>query len=110
MRKVTGSPRFNAIMLGELRVDRLGQGDTITMKFGYVDAETGQMFGMATLPGQPIMSSRTKELLSQLVAALEDDAAVVLFREATTTTQEEGAGIHHEPAGLADEAEEGNQI
>lgn len=111
MRKVNGHPKFDAINLGELHINRLGMGDGVEMKFAYMDSETHELYGVVTLPGQQLMSEESRECLSKLVASLEQDAARVVFPETNDAADSSTTkGGLHEPAGIADEPEEADQI
>ena len=111
MRKVSGPPKFDAVQLGELHVNRLGMGDQTEMKFAYANSETRELYGLITLPGQQLMSEESRECLSKLVASLEQDAARVVFPETTDAADSSTTkGGLHEPAGIADESEEADQI
>lgn len=111
MKEISGPPRFDHIQLGELHINRLGMGDQFEMKFAYMHKKTRQMFGLVTIPGQPLMSERSRELLSKLTASLEEDAAKVIFPETTDAVDSAAKeGGLHEPSGIADGPEEADQI
>jgi hypothetical protein len=111
MKKVSGAPKFDSIQLGELHLNRLGFGDQLELKFAYAKSDTRELYGQVTIPGQQLMSEPSRELLSKLVASLEEDAAKAVFPE-TTDADINGVekGGLHEPSGIADGPEEADQI
>lgn len=108
MIKVEGEPKFDAITLGDLTVNRVDQpGDKVTAKFAFVHSGSRQTLGWTVLEGMVLLSERSRELLSKLAESLERDAARVLYN---TDSQPKEEDHGNEPQGLADAVEEADQI
>lgn len=104
MKKFNGGPTFDSIQLGEMKIDLL-RGEE-AFKFAYHDAKTKTNFGFINLPSRGLMSKRSRELLQQLITSVEEDAAKALSKNQST----EEANYVNDPPGLADTAEEPDQI
>lgn len=105
MKHFNGGVVFDAIQLGEMKVDLLRGVESF--KFAYHDSKSKTNFGYCDLPARGLMSKRSRELLNQLVASIEEDAAKALSRDQTTT---EEMNDDRDPPGLADATEEPDQI
>lgn len=108
MFKPEGDPKFDAISLGELEVNRVDQlGDRVTAKFAFVRSSHRQTMGWTKLEGHIFLSQASQELLSKLVASMERDAGQFIYNQ--DNERKEGSD-GTEPKGLADGIEEAPQI
>lgn len=108
MIKINEKPRFDAITLGELHIDRMHQtGDMIRAKYALLNEQDRRTMGWSELSGAVLLSPESKKLLSDLVASLEKDASRILFHIDSTNEEKNNEYI---PPGLAGSEEDPDQI
>ena len=84
MKTVQGTPRINAVYIGEIQLDLLSYPDVhMSATVGYVDTGTGRRFGSFNKLGG--WSQKTLQALNTFIEALEEDAANDVFVEGSTS-------------------------
>ncbi|MCK4306544.1 MAG: hypothetical protein KAY24_20040 [Candidatus Eisenbacteria sp.] len=110
MKTVDADPRFDAVVLGELKISwmkAVGGVAALDAKFALANKKTKRTYAYADLQHPDLFSERTRKLVTELSKSLEKDAAIALFHE----SEERKEGIHEsEPAGLADDTENDQQL
>lgn len=85
MTKVEGSPKFDAVQLGEFQVELINRQDALIMaKFALAQAESGTRFG--AIHKNQGWSEETVRLFGELTASMERDMAADLFEGSSATT------------------------
>lgn len=80
-----GSPKFNAVQLGEFQVEIIGRADAaIIAKFALAHAGNGTRFG--SIHKNQGWSEETVRLFNELTSSMERDAAADLFEGQGATT------------------------
>lgn len=99
--------KINAVLISELQINRVNySGDRVIIKYALLNAQQKQIYGSATLENiKDAISATSKKLMSTLMKSLEADVAKLFSNEST----EEDVYVN-EPKGIADEAEEADQI
>lgn len=101
---ITGTPKFNAITLGNLEVNFLRRGEdgpAISVKAAFVNTETGSSHGWTTAGsghGGPVWSALVYEKLTALQEQLEQEVAQLHMLDVGATT----GGIQGEQVGLGE--------
>lgn len=84
MRTVHGTPRFDSVYLGEVKVELVNFPQVhMTVVAGYADSKTNQRYGSLTLLGG--WRPETLAKLGEFLDALEQDVASLVFEGVSTT-------------------------
>ncbi len=85
MKTVSGTPKINAVFLGEINIDLLSVPDVhMVASIGYVDTRTGRRFGSFQKIGG--WSPKTLAALNAFIEAMEEDAAADVFEGGEATS------------------------
>jgi hypothetical protein len=80
MKTVKGTPRFDSIFIGEVKLNLLAFPDVhVTATAGYMDSETGKTFGSTQFVSG--WSQTTLNKLNDLLDEMEQDIASQVFKE-----------------------------
>jgi hypothetical protein len=83
VKTVQGTPRFDSIFLGEVKLNLLAFPDIhMTATAGYIDSETGKTFGSTQFTTGWSQATLTK--LNELLDEMEQDVASQVFRDGST--------------------------
>jgi hypothetical protein len=83
VRTAQGSPKFDALFLGEVRLNVLAAPDIhLEVVVGYLDSKTGRRFGSFTKPGG--WGPETLRCLAAFLEAVETDVAAEVFEGGAT--------------------------
>lgn len=83
MKTVKGTPKFDSIFIGEVKLNLLSFPDVhMAVTAGYMDSETGKTFGSTQFTTGWSQSTLTK--LNELLDEMEQDIASQVFMEGST--------------------------
>jgi len=109
VKKIEGSPRFDAVSIVSAELNRTGIGVTIKLTAQYLDTKTSTPYGAIKMSAHEVASKETQEAMTKFIDLLESDVAATIFNQQPATAEGKKEGLH-EPTGLADEAEEDAQV